>query len=143
MSQVTPLPSAARTSLSASELELAELVADGLTNREIGACLYLSPKTIERRLSLLYRRLGCRSRTELTLRLAGGRPPIPLRPELLEDVTDRELHVARLAAGGLTNSELCDELQLHRRTVEQHLASVYRKLELRSRAQLAVHLAAA
>jgi DNA-binding CsgD family transcriptional regulator len=63
----------AHTSLSAltcQELEVALKVADGLTNREVGAALFLSHKTIETHLGRVYRKLGLRSRTELTRLLA-------------------------------------------------------------------------
>ena len=40
--------------------------ASGLTNREIGARLFLSPKTVELHLGRVYKKLGVRSRTELT-----------------------------------------------------------------------------
>jgi hypothetical protein len=53
---------------------VAELVADGLTNRDVGARLFLSPHTIDFHLRQIYRRLGVRSRVELA-RLAG--PPRP------------------------------------------------------------------
>jgi DNA-binding CsgD family transcriptional regulator len=46
---------------------IARLVSRGLTNREVGEALHLSPKTIERQLGVIYRRLGVRSRTELAL----------------------------------------------------------------------------
>jgi DNA-binding CsgD family transcriptional regulator len=51
--------------LSSDEHEISRLVALGRTNREIAAQLYLSEKTVERRLSVLYRRLGIGSRIEL------------------------------------------------------------------------------
>ena len=51
---------------------VAELVTDGLTNRDVGARLFLSPHTIDFHLRQIYRRLGVRSRVELA-RLAG--PP--------------------------------------------------------------------
>jgi DNA-binding NarL/FixJ family response regulator len=51
--------------LSSDEHEISRLVALGRTNREIAGQLYLSEKTVERRLSLLYRRLGIGSRVEL------------------------------------------------------------------------------
>jgi DNA-binding NarL/FixJ family response regulator len=57
----TPAPLA----LSSDEHEIGRLVALGRTNREIAAQLYLSEKTVERRLSVLYRRLGIGSRVEL------------------------------------------------------------------------------
>ncbi|HEU4655927.1 MAG TPA: AAA family ATPase [Capillimicrobium sp.] len=57
--------------LSTPERRIAELVAQGRTNREIAAELILSEKTLERRLTALYRRLGIASRNELA-RLAAG-----------------------------------------------------------------------
>jgi DNA-binding NarL/FixJ family response regulator len=48
------------------EAEVLELVADGLTNREVAARLYLSPKTVDRHVSSLFDRTGRRSRAELT-----------------------------------------------------------------------------
>ena len=42
-----------------------QLVAQGLTNREVAGSLFLSPKTIEHHLSAIYRKLGVRSRTQL------------------------------------------------------------------------------
>jgi DNA-binding CsgD family transcriptional regulator len=52
-------------SLTAQELQIAHLVADGLTNKEIAARLYLSPKTIEYHLGNTYRKLDVHSRAEL------------------------------------------------------------------------------
>jgi hypothetical protein len=49
---------------------VAELVVDGLTNRGVGARLFLSPHTVDFHLRQIYRRLGVRSRVELA-RLAG------------------------------------------------------------------------
>jgi DNA-binding CsgD family transcriptional regulator len=46
------------------------LVARGGTNREVGAALFLSPKTVESHLGRIYRKLNVRSRTELTALLA-------------------------------------------------------------------------
>lgn len=59
-----------RDELSAHELKVALMVAHGMTNREVAAALFLSPKTIERHLSRIYRKLDVRSRTELTRLLA-------------------------------------------------------------------------
>ena len=52
---------------------MALLVADGLTNREVAAALFLSPKTIEHHLSIIYRKLGLRSRAQLAALLAAER----------------------------------------------------------------------
>lgn len=51
--------------LTPTQESIADLAADGLTNREIAARLYLSPKTVENNLTAIYRALGVRSRTEL------------------------------------------------------------------------------
>ncbi|HET8595067.1 MAG TPA: LuxR family transcriptional regulator [Intrasporangium sp.] len=52
--------------LSRGERSVAELAAAGRTNREIAVQLYLSPKTVETMLTHVYRKLGVRSRTELS-----------------------------------------------------------------------------
>jgi DNA-binding CsgD family transcriptional regulator len=51
--------------LTPQELQIALLVAAGKTNREVGAHLFLSPKTIEWHLGHVYGKLGIRSRMEL------------------------------------------------------------------------------
>jgi DNA-binding CsgD family transcriptional regulator len=57
--------------LTPQELQIALVVANGATNREAGAGLFLSPKTVEFHLGRVYRKLGVRSRTELARLLAG------------------------------------------------------------------------
>ena len=52
------------------------LVAGGATNREAGAALFLSPKTIEAHLGRVYRKLHVRSRTELAALLARDASPL-------------------------------------------------------------------
>jgi DNA-binding CsgD family transcriptional regulator len=56
-------------SLTPTEREVAELVARGLTNREAAQALFLSVSTVEANLRRIYRKLGVRSRTELSRRL--------------------------------------------------------------------------
>ncbi len=51
--------------LTASEQRVAELAASGLTNREVAARLFISPKTVEVNMYRIYRKLGIRSRAEL------------------------------------------------------------------------------
>jgi DNA-binding NarL/FixJ family response regulator len=61
--------------LTSQETRVALLVAQGMSNREIGAALFLSPKTIERHLSNVFRKRGYRSRAELAARLARSPEP--------------------------------------------------------------------
>jgi DNA-binding NarL/FixJ family response regulator len=53
------------------ERDVCVLVAGGATNREVAAALYLSPRTVEHHLRMAYRKLGVRSRTEMTGCVAG------------------------------------------------------------------------
>jgi DNA-binding CsgD family transcriptional regulator len=55
--------------LTSTELRIAGLVRDGASNREIAGRLYLSVKTVEATLTRVYRKLGVRSRTQLSSRL--------------------------------------------------------------------------
>lgn len=55
---------------------------------------------------------------------------------VLGRLTDRQLHVACLVAQGLTSAEIAHKLGLSVRTVESHLARVFRRVEARSRADL-------
>ena len=61
---------AAPGELTASERSVAELAAAGLTNREVAARLFMSPKTVEANVARAYRKLGIHSRAELGARLA-------------------------------------------------------------------------
>lgn len=51
--------------LTPSEQRVAELAASGLTNRDIGAAVFISPKTVEAHLARIYRKLGIHTRAEL------------------------------------------------------------------------------
>jgi DNA-binding NarL/FixJ family response regulator len=53
-------------------------------------------------------------------------------------LTERELEVLGLAAQGKTNGAIANVLQISEKTVEKHLDSIYRKLEVRSRTEAAV-----
>jgi DNA-binding CsgD family transcriptional regulator len=53
-----------------------------------------------------------------------------------EELTPAERQVGELAASGLRNREVADQLGISSKTVEAHLARVYAKLGIRSRAEL-------
>jgi len=57
--------------LTASERRVADLAAEGQTNRDIAQTLYVTPKTVEVHLTNTYRKLGIGSRHELAGALAG------------------------------------------------------------------------
>jgi DNA-binding NarL/FixJ family response regulator len=73
-------------------------------------------------------------------RAAGGVHSPALQRVGLRPLTARERQVAALAAGGLSNLGIAQDLRLSVRTVETHLANAYTKLGISTRAALAVAL---
>ena len=73
------------------------------------------------------------------LEAAGARPRRE-RISGLEALTPRERRVAELAAEGMTNREIAEELWVTHKTVEYHLRNTYSKLKISSRARLATVL---
>ena len=66
----------ARDQLTAQELQIAQLAAQGLSNREIGQRLFLSHRTISTHLYRVFPKLGITSRAELSAALA----PVAMEP---------------------------------------------------------------
>ena len=60
--------------LSPQELQVAQLAAQGLSNREIGLRLYLSHRTVGSHLNRVYPKLGVHTRTELSAVLSDAVP---------------------------------------------------------------------
>jgi DNA-binding CsgD family transcriptional regulator len=81
--------------------------------------------------------LAARAEREL---LATGARPRRVALTGVESLTPSERRVAEMAAEGPTNREIAQALFVTQRTVEVHLTSIYRKLGLSSRSQLAAAL---
>jgi DNA-binding CsgD family transcriptional regulator len=64
-----------------------------------------------------------------------------VRPRAPQGLTAAERRVAELVASGLTNQEVAAAAFMSRKTVEANLTRIYRKLGIRSRAELGVRLA--
>lgn len=69
-----------------------------------------------------------------------GEPARPGPAEVLATLTASERRIAQLAAAGLTNREIADQLVVTVKAVEWHLSHIYRKLGIRSRTALASSL---
>jgi DNA-binding CsgD family transcriptional regulator/tetratricopeptide (TPR) repeat protein/DNA-binding transcriptional ArsR family regulator len=65
-------PTSGWAAMTTSELAVAQLVADGLTNREVAERLYVSPHTVNTHLRRVFAKLGVKSRVDVT-RLATER----------------------------------------------------------------------
>ncbi|MEO8571701.1 MAG: helix-turn-helix transcriptional regulator [Chloroflexota bacterium] len=100
---------------------------------------------LARRADATYKQLGAyydRLRLNGALR-AIGLPPTAKRLRARttrgwESLTDSELRVVKLVAGGATNKEVAGSLLISRHTVDSHLRHAYAKLDVASRVQLAV-----
>jgi DNA-binding CsgD family transcriptional regulator len=75
-------------------------------------------------------------------RVDSSKPATPAAPRprstLESSLTRREREVVRLLARGRTNREIADSLVISERTVENHVSNVLSKLNLETRAQVAV-----
>jgi DNA-binding NarL/FixJ family response regulator len=54
-------------------------------------------------------------------------------------LSQREMEVARLVAGGCSNRDIANRLSISEKTVKTHLANIFKKLQLRNRLDLALH----
>jgi DNA-binding CsgD family transcriptional regulator len=87
-------------------------------------------------------RAGARAladRAETELRATGARPRRVLLTGL-EALTASERRIAELAARGLTNRQIAQNLFVTARTVEGHLTNVFTKLDVRARSELSAAL---
>lgn len=53
----------------------------------------------------------------------------------MPEVSEREIEILRLAAKGMSNQDIAGELFLSRRTVQAHLANIFRKMDVGSRTE--------
>ena len=95
----------------------------------------------------IYERLGAArhlARAEATLRAAGirrGRRGARGRPQIgWHSLTQTERTVTDLVAEGLSNPQIGERMYISRRTVQTHLAHIFAKLDISSRAQLAAEV---
>ena len=56
----------------------------------------------------------------------------------LNDLSEREMEILRLAAKGMTNKDIADKLFLSRRTVQSHLSNIFRKMNVGSRTEATI-----
>jgi DNA-binding NarL/FixJ family response regulator len=64
--------------------------------------------------------------------------PAPRDAAGVESLTEKEFAVASLVGGGASNREIAERLAMSERTVKSHLSSIFRKMDVRDRVQLAL-----
>ena len=119
--------------LSARQLEVAGLAAVGMTNKQIGAYLFVSPRTVQSHVRAALAALGLVRRSQFALLTL----PTPRTSALVDALTVRQGQVAVLIAANCTNAEIADVLGLSAKTVEKHVHALLRALEVSSRAGIA------
>jgi DNA-binding NarL/FixJ family response regulator/CRP-like cAMP-binding protein len=126
--------------------EVLDLAVSGLTARQIGERLQLSPRTVENHLRDIYTRLGVNNRAQLVRAAVGGNlvtsssatdAPAERVPDRRSALTDAEREIARLVSQSFTNRQISGRLNISPHTVSFHLRQIFRKLGVSSRVELA------
>jgi DNA-binding CsgD family transcriptional regulator len=76
-------------------------------------------------------------KTRVQFQEVGARPPGKSVGQGADALTERELEIVRLVAGGKSNKAIGKALDISPRTVSTHLSNIYAKLEIGSREELA------
>lgn len=139
--ELHPAMAATATALAHSQADELERVAE--TWVRLGARLFAAEVAVAA--ADAHRRTGDQRRAaewsrrsaEMVTALDGVRAPTLVRVDAPIPLTQREREVALLAAQGLTSRAIGERLYVASRTVDNHLARIYAKLGVTSRAELA------
>jgi two-component system, NarL family, response regulator DegU len=116
----------------------ADIVADALRS---GACGYLTKDSSTEEIAEAIR-LAASGETAVSAKLAASMLGELRRLERAEDgdrlITAREEEVLQLIADGLSTPEVAAKLYISQKTVKNHLAAIYQKLDARDRTQAVV-----
>ncbi len=115
---------------------------EALNQGAVGYCHVEAAPEQLREIALVVEHGGLWMLPELVQRLMGLSlrvvpTPAPERPEL-DTLTSRELMVAERVAHGASNLEIAAALAISERTVKAHMSSIFEKLGVRDRVQLAL-----
>lgn len=124
-----------------------DVVADALARGASGCCNTHAAAEVLQQVALVVENGGLWVGQSLLRRLVGGtsralagRSERPPRVDWSTVLSEREVQVARLVAGGASNREVADQLSITERTVKAHLSAIFEKLGLRDRLQLSLRI---
>lgn len=122
--------------LTARELEVLSLVADGLSNEDIGRALRIAPTTVRTHLDRIGTKLGCGDRAGMVGAAFRSGQMRFVRSERDVELDDRKMQVLIRVARGLSNDEIAAELVMSAHTVKSRLRALFKVLGVGSRAAL-------
>ena len=71
-----PCPQQPELPLTRREQEVTELIAGGLTNRQIAERLFIAQRTVDTHVGHILAKLGCSNRSQAAVLIGGRRPPV-------------------------------------------------------------------
>jgi DNA-binding NarL/FixJ family response regulator len=124
-----------------------DVIAEALTQGASGCCNTHAAPEVLQQVALVVGNGGLWVGQSLLRRLVGGtsralaaRTERPPRVDWATVLSEREVQVARLVAGGASNREVADQLSITERTVKAHMSAIFEKLGLRDRLQLSLRI---
>ena len=140
---MVPAAGSAWDGLTGREREVARLVADGASNRQVARRLRLSENTVRAHVSRVLAAFGVATRAELPRAMAEvsayDAPSPACSPAAL---TARQREVAGLVAEGLGNAQIAGRLGISARTVDKHVTSILLRWGLSGRTAIASQVVA-
>ncbi|MDE2441027.1 MAG: response regulator transcription factor [Betaproteobacteria bacterium] len=123
------------------------VIVDALARGASGCCNTHAAAEVLQQVALVVENGGLWVGQSLLRRLVGGtsralaaRSERPQRVDWATVLSEREVQVARLVAGGGSNREVAEQLSITERTVKAHLSAIFEKLGLRDRLQLSLRI---
>ena len=123
------------------------MVAEALAHGASGCCNTHAAPEVLGQVALVVGHGGLWVGQSVLRRLVGGtsralaaRTERPPRVDWATLLSEREVQVARLVAGGASNREVAEQLSITERTVKAHLSAIFEKLGLRDRLQLSLRI---
>lgn len=113
--------------LTKREQEIANLVAKGLTNQDIGQRLYIEKRTVETHLNSIFNKIGIKNRVELVVWVFTGEPK--LQSEMLAPLTAEQIKflATLVSSPGLTADKLAKLLGISYHKTYRELSKLLRR----------------